>query len=128
MYHYDTVDNYWTVDTDNPLTTGATLEVRVSHQENNVWATEYLDGSTWVQVGINNMGYSTAQRLENVLEILAYDSTHPSLPQVDVDNGKLCANGDWSTWNTYYTTSTWYDPPYEAHYNTQYYNFYVHKH
>ncbi|MBI4284966.1 MAG: hypothetical protein HY670_03575 [Chloroflexi bacterium] len=126
MYEYDTARNEWYL---YSLPTGTTLEVAVLRDPGTTkWYAEYQSGGNWYEVAYQDIGISVAENGYNCSEVFTYDGTHPDFPSTYTDYGLLYVSGQWDWWDTSYSTNTYNDSPYDTHYTTQYYDFYVHKH
>ncbi len=105
----------------------STLEVRVHQYSSTTWEAEWYNGSSWIRVGIEDIGFSTATGAQNIGEIVTTNGSHPNLPTCYTTVNKLNVDSQWDNWDDSYDTDVIdnVDPPYRCYVNTEYTNFYL---
>jgi len=83
MYEYDSVNNDWSLYGNFP----DPLEVALL-SSGTTWYSMYWDGSSWVGLVAEDLGFSNADFEYNAVEIYTEQSDHPTLPSTTTDISK----------------------------------------
>lgn len=125
LYEYDTTYGEWRI----YFQVSSSIDVAVKHSSGNYWRAWYWNGSDWVSMAYENLGFSSAGYVINGGEVYTYDGTHPSFPSAYTSTSKIYVSNSWDTWDNYYDAYTLgiNYPPYYKHVITDYYYFYIYK-
>jgi hypothetical protein len=129
MYQWDSIDGNW--NNIYSLPTGNSLEVAVVHIENSTqWYAGYKSGGYWYSLDTEDLGITSIGRCDLEGEISTSSEHHPDLPECYNDLAYINLGGSWTQWNwqRWATTGIANDSPYDCHYSTIYYDFYIHTH
>lgn len=124
LYEYDSTNAQWRIIF---TISSSPLEVRVHQYSGNTWEAQWYNGSSWIRVGIEDVGFSTAGVVYNSGEIYQNTGSHPTFPDCYTTTSKVRVNGIWDDWDNTYSAYTDIDEddPYDCNVITNYTYFYI---
>jgi hypothetical protein len=125
LYEYDTTYAEWRL----YFQVSTNIEVKVRRYSDTTWIAEWWNGSYFVQMAYEDIGFSSADIVYNSGEVYTYDGTHPSFPTAYTTISKIYVNGNWDIWDDDYDAYTDIDDddPYYCYMISDYYYFYIYK-